>query len=142
MNYVTGLVMQFVQHGASEIVVKARGKFISKAVDVAEVATKRFMQEKVAIKTIGIGSEGFTTPEGRNVRVSTIQIIINKVADIPQQPVMEVMGRQPGSPEARESPSQGSAVIRESEGQESLATESEDQESSDHESTNQASRLF
>ena len=43
MNYVTGLVMQFTTKDAPEVFLKARGKFISKAVDVAEVTIKRFM---------------------------------------------------------------------------------------------------
>jgi len=38
MNYVTGVVMQFTTKNAKEVTVKARGKFISRAVDVAEVA--------------------------------------------------------------------------------------------------------
>ena len=42
MNYVTGVVMQFTTQNAENVVVKARGKFISKAVDIAEVAAKRF----------------------------------------------------------------------------------------------------
>ena len=40
MNYVTGVVMQF-GNGATEVTVKARGKFISRAVDIAEVAFYR-----------------------------------------------------------------------------------------------------
>ena len=78
MNYVTGVVMQFSQNNASEITIKARGKFISKAVDVAEVVTKRFLTEQVGVSKINVGSEDFTTPEGRKVRVSTIAISIAK----------------------------------------------------------------
>ena len=40
MNYVTGVVMQFTTKGADEVIVKARGKFISRAVDVVEVVGK------------------------------------------------------------------------------------------------------
>jgi DNA-binding protein len=40
MNYVTGIVMQFTTKGVSEVVIKARGKFIYRAVDVAEVIRK------------------------------------------------------------------------------------------------------
>ncbi len=79
MNYVTGVVMQFDQHSASEVTVKARGKFISRAVDVAEVATKRFLQNKVKVDDIQIASEGFTNPEGKQVRVSTITIKLKKI---------------------------------------------------------------
>ena len=47
MNYVTGVVMQFTAKNADEVVIKARGKFISRAVDVAEVASKRFLENSV-----------------------------------------------------------------------------------------------
>ena len=78
MNYVTGVVMQFTTQGADEIVVKARGKFISKAVDITEVATKRFLEHQIAVKGIQINSEEFTNKEGKIVRVSTIEITITK----------------------------------------------------------------
>lgn len=79
MNYVTGVVMQFTTKGASEVIVKARGKFISRAVDVAEVAAKRFLESSVSIKGIKVDSEEFTNKEGRNVRVSSIEITLGKV---------------------------------------------------------------
>jgi archaea-specific DNA-binding protein len=78
MNYVTGVVMQFTTKGASEVIIKARGKFISRCVDVAEVAGKRFLADQVDIKNISIGSEEFVNPEGRNVRVSSIEITLAK----------------------------------------------------------------
>ena len=79
MNYVTGVVMQFTAKNASEVIVKARGKFISRAVDVAEVASKRFLEGSVAVKDIKIDSEGFKNQEGRDVRVSTIEITLGKI---------------------------------------------------------------
>ncbi len=79
MNYVTGVVMQFTTKGANEVIVKARGKFISRAVDVAEVAAKRFLENAVSLKDIKIDSEEFTNKEGRNVRVSSIEITLAKV---------------------------------------------------------------
>lgn len=78
MNYVTGVVMQFTTQGAEELVLKARGKFISKAVDISEVATKRFLQDQIAVKDIQINSEEFQNKEGRTVRVSTIEITLLK----------------------------------------------------------------
>ena len=74
MNYVTGIVMQFTTQGASEVGVKARGKFISRAVDVAEVAAKRFLENQIKVDNIKINSEEFENREGRTVRVSTIDI--------------------------------------------------------------------
>ena len=76
MNYVTGVVMQFTAKGAAEVNVKARGKFISRAVDVAEVSAKRFLENQIAVKGITIDSEEFENKEGRQVRVSTIAIAL------------------------------------------------------------------
>lgn len=77
MNYVTGVVMQMTK-GKDKVTVKARGKFISRAVDVSEVATKRFLEGQAEVKDIRIGSEEFTNMEGRNVRVSSIEITIGR----------------------------------------------------------------
>ena len=79
MNYVTGLVMQFTTKGANEVFLKARGKFISKAVDIAEVTTKRFMKDKVTVAEIKTNSEDFKNKEGRDVRVSTIEFKLVKM---------------------------------------------------------------
>ena len=76
MNYVTGVVMQFTLKGAKEVGIKARGKFISRAVDVAEVARKRFLDNAVDIREIKIDSEEFQNKEGRQVRVSNIEIYL------------------------------------------------------------------
>jgi len=78
MNYVTSVVIQFTTHNADEVIVKARVKFISRAVDVTEVARNRFLQDQVEIKDILINSEEFTNAEGKEVRVSTIEIILIK----------------------------------------------------------------
>ena len=78
MNYVTGVVMQFTTKNANEVTVKARGKFISRAVDVSEVSAKRFLEGTVEVKDIKIDSEEFQNKEGRNVRVSTIEITLVK----------------------------------------------------------------
>ena len=78
MNYVTGVVMQFTTKNAESVVIKARGKFISRAVDVAEVAGKRFLDGTVAVNDIKIDSEDFKSDEGRDIRVSTIEITLVK----------------------------------------------------------------
>ena len=80
MNYVTGVVMQFTTQGANEVIVKARGRFISRAVDIVEVATKRFLngQIEIAKNGIKIGSEEFQNKEGKQVRVSFIEISLVK----------------------------------------------------------------
>lgn len=78
MNYVTAVVMQFTTKGANSVLVKARGKFISRAVDVSEVAAKRFLTGTVCVNGIKIDSEEFQNNEGRQIRVSTIEITIGK----------------------------------------------------------------
>jgi len=78
MNYVTGVVMQFTTLNSSEVIVKARGKFIAKAVDIAEVARKRFLENKIVVDKVVINSEDFKNKEGKQIRVSTIEIFIKK----------------------------------------------------------------
>ena len=75
-SYVTGVVMQFTTQGAEEVVVKARGRFASRAIDVVEVARKRFLEGQIDIAPNGIeiGSEEFQNKEGKNIRVSYIEI--------------------------------------------------------------------
>ena len=76
MNYVTGVVIQF-NNGAKTVTIKARGKFISKGVDVAEVSRRKFLEDKnVSIKNVSIGSEEFENKEGKIVNVSVIEIVL------------------------------------------------------------------
>ena len=77
MNYVTAVVMQFTTKNAKEVIVKARGKFIAKAVDVCEVASKRFLDNIIDNK-VKIGSEEFKNDEGKDIRVSSIEITLAK----------------------------------------------------------------
>ncbi|MAE13802.1 DNA-binding protein Alba [Candidatus Woesearchaeota archaeon] len=79
MNYVTSVVMQFTTKSAPEVIVKARGKFISRAVDIAEVAVKRFLKDQIKVKNIAIDSEGFQNKEGKDVRVSILEITLQKI---------------------------------------------------------------
>ncbi len=79
MNYVTGVVIQFTTKNASEVIVRARGKFISRAVDISQVVINRFMQGQVRIKDIKVASEEFKNKEGKDVRVSTMDIVLEKM---------------------------------------------------------------
>lgn len=75
MNYVTAVVTQATKN--SIVTIKARGKYISRAVDVSEVTINRFMTDS-KVSNIKIGSEEFENMEGKLVRVSTIELdIIN-----------------------------------------------------------------
>ena len=77
VNYVRGVITQFHRKNASEVIIKSRGKFISKAVDVAEIARRSLEENKVYIKQIGIASETFET-EGRRTNISTMDITLAK----------------------------------------------------------------
>ncbi len=77
MNYVTAVVMQFTTKNAKSVVIKARGKFIAKAVDVAEVAAKRFLDNTLE-NEVKIDSEEFKNEEGKDIRVSSIEITLKK----------------------------------------------------------------
>ncbi len=77
MNYVLAALTQF-NEGAGEIVIKARGKAIGRAVDVAEILRNRFMPN-VDAKDIKIDTEELDS-EGRSVNVSTIEITLAKQA--------------------------------------------------------------
>ena len=78
MNYVTGVVMQFTTKNADEVTVKARGKFISRAVDVAEIVRHRFVQD-ATIKDIKIDTEILQRgEEGTTANVSSIEIYLAK----------------------------------------------------------------
>lgn len=78
MNYVLATVMQFNQ-GSDEVTVKARGRAISKAVDVAEIARRRFLEGAIEVKDIKIGTDTLGGQDAlRNV--STIEITLRKGA--------------------------------------------------------------
>ncbi len=79
MNYVTSVVVQFTTQNKSEVTIKARGKLINRAVDVAEVVKRRFMKEQeVEVKDIQVGSEELESKDGKKVNVSTIEIVLAK----------------------------------------------------------------
>lgn len=76
MAYVLAVVTQMNQ-GAKEVVVKARGKAISRAVDVAEIVRNKFINDaKISdIKTL---TEEVTTEDGKPIKVSGIEIRLTK----------------------------------------------------------------
>jgi len=76
MNYVLAVVTQF-NNNAKTVTVKARGRSISKAVDVAEIVRNRFMPE-VKVKDIKISTEQIKTEEGPTINVSSIEIDLAK----------------------------------------------------------------
>jgi DNA-binding protein len=75
MNYVLAVVTLF-NSGSSEIVIKARGRSISRAVDVAEIVRHKFVSS-ATIKDIIIDTEPLTTEEGTTINVSSMEIILS-----------------------------------------------------------------
>ncbi|MDD1677564.1 MAG: DNA-binding protein Alba [Methanomicrobiales archaeon] len=75
MNYVLAVVTQF-NNGAEEVAIKARGKAISRAVDTAEIALNRFL-DNIAKKQIITSTEVIDTDSGKT-NVSSIEIILSQ----------------------------------------------------------------
>jgi DNA-binding protein len=76
MSYVLACVTLF-NKGAEEVVIKARGRLISRAVDVAEITRHRFIPD-VKVKNIEIGTTTVQTDKGSDLNVSTIDITLTK----------------------------------------------------------------
>jgi len=77
MSYVLAVITQFNTSGSDEVVIKARGRAISTAVDTAEIVRNRFATD-AKIKEIKISTESITNEEGRTSNVSSIEICLTK----------------------------------------------------------------
>lgn len=79
MNYVTSAMMQFTSDGRNEVIIKARGKNINRAVDVAVLVSKKFSKDqKVVIKDVKIDGEQLENKNQKKTTVSTIEITLAK----------------------------------------------------------------
>ncbi|MGI0134407.1 MAG: DNA-binding protein Alba [Candidatus Micrarchaeaceae archaeon] len=74
MNYVLAVVTQF-NSGMNEVIIKARGNSISRAVDVKEIVTNRFLPG-LKEKSIKTSSEELLNEDGTKSKVSAIQITL------------------------------------------------------------------
>jgi DNA-binding protein len=79
MSYVLAVVTQFNTGLSDEVVIKARGRAISRAVDTAEVVRNKFMQG-VEVKDIKIGTEVITGEGGDKANVSSMIITLKAKA--------------------------------------------------------------
>ncbi|UCH32281.1 MAG: DNA-binding protein Alba [Candidatus Bathyarchaeota archaeon] len=78
MNYVMAVITGFNTGNTTEVTLKARGRAISTAVDVAEITRNRFFKD-AKVHAISIGTEQITPREGGNPRnVSTLEITLRK----------------------------------------------------------------
>ena len=72
MGYVLAVVTQF-NHGTPDVYIKARGKAISRAVDVAEIVRHRFLPD-TKVGDILIKTEEMDSEDGSKTKVSVIEI--------------------------------------------------------------------
>jgi len=79
MNYVLAIITSLSASNAKEVVLKARGQAIASAVDVAEIARRRFLKD-LKVSRIVIGTEEMPAREGENRTrmVSTIEITLTQ----------------------------------------------------------------
>jgi DNA-binding protein len=79
MSYVLAIITSLSASNAKEITLKARGRAITTAVDVAEITRNRFLKD-LKISKISIGTEEMAPREGENRTrmVSTMEITLAK----------------------------------------------------------------
>jgi len=79
MSYVLAIITSLSSSNANEITLKARGRAITTAVDVAEITRSRFLKD-LKIGKIAIGTEEMPPREGENRArmVSTMEITLTK----------------------------------------------------------------
>ncbi len=76
MNYVTACVTLF-NSGNGEVMVRARGQAIEKAIDTVQMLRHGFLKD-VFIRKINLGSEDITRFDGTRGNISTIEIILSR----------------------------------------------------------------
>jgi DNA-binding protein Alba len=77
MSYVLACLTLF-QEGAMDITLKARGRAISKAVDAAQILTKKFVPG-VTVKSVELGTELVKNDDsGISSNVSSMEIHLSK----------------------------------------------------------------
>lgn len=77
MTYVTATLVQLANEPT--VVIKARGKTITRAVDIAQIIVKRMDTIGYNIGQVKLGSEAVQSEDGRTRNVSTIEVPISRV---------------------------------------------------------------
>ena len=75
MNYVTACVTLF-NSGNGEVMVRARGQAIEKAIDTVQMLRRSFLKD-VLVKNVAVGSEDVTRYDGTRGNISTIEILLS-----------------------------------------------------------------
>lgn len=76
MTYVTATLVQLANEPT--VVIKARGKSITRAVDVAQIIVKRMDTLGYRIGPVKIGTETVSSEDGKTRNVSTIEVSISR----------------------------------------------------------------
>ena len=76
MNYVVAC-LTFFNSGSKKVVVKARGRAISRAVDTVELLRRAFMKD-VQLEGINISTEEVVRGEGQKANVSAVEITLTR----------------------------------------------------------------
>src|ERR687883_2119442 len=76
MTYVTATLVQLANEPT--VIIKARGKSITRAIDVAQIIVKRMDTLGYKIGPIKLGSETVQSEDGRTRNVSTIDVPISR----------------------------------------------------------------
>jgi len=76
MNYVIAC-LTFFNSGSKKVVLKARGRAISRAVDAVELLRRAFVKD-LQLQDISIGTEQVTGRENQTRNVSTIELTVTK----------------------------------------------------------------
>ena len=74
MNYVVACLTLF-NSGAEEVLIRARGKHINKAVDMVELLRRIFLRDAV-IRKIRTGTDKLVRDDGKEANVSIIEIVV------------------------------------------------------------------
>jgi len=77
MNYVLAVITNFNSSDTKEVTLKARGRAITTAVDVAEITRRRFLKE-LSVGKITVGTEELPQEEGGTRNVSTMEIHLTR----------------------------------------------------------------
>ena len=76
MTYVTATLVQLANEAT--VFIKARGKSIPVAVDVAQIIVKRMDALDYRVASVKIGSEAVKSQDGNSRNVSTIEVAVSR----------------------------------------------------------------